>query len=605
MSSNVKKKGSAQQTTRSPEARYLLLLPVLFVVAILPLIVRYHEYPTKLENYTWFAAQEKADDYFLYWKQQWFIIMLIFMVCIVAVRSILMKKQLSFHKIFIPIFVYAALAFLSTIFSKYRSYGFTGIFQQFESVWVLLGYAVVVYYVYLMVETEKDVSIILNALLCSAIFLGVLGASQAFGKDFWLTSAGLSLIYPANMKGAGIQAVFGEKRVYMSLYNPNYVGVYTALVVPVFVTLLSFCRNWKKIVAYLVAIAGILVGMFGSQSKAGLVGIAAAAGFLIIMLRKYLFRRWYIPVGGAVIIVCGFLIINAVNHNAYLESILNLFRDTKTEEPALSEIQTLDDCVEITYKGNKMKISSNLSENSFEFLIKDQEDNILECDFNADTLTWSVIDERFLGIIITPVNLNGVLGFSVVIDGKSWYFANQLYENDASYYYWNIYGKFDKIIMDEPAFRGIENFATNRGFIWAHTFPLLKKYIFLGAGAESFVFVYPQRDYVNLYNYGYGEQLLTKPHNLYLQIAIQTGVVSLTAFLLFYLIYFISGIRLYFKCNFDTPLTQAGVGIMAGTFGYMVMGLTNDSCITVAPVYWVLLGLGVTINLLVKKQKTV
>ncbi len=605
MSSNVKKKGSAQQTTGSPEARYLLLLPVLFVVAVLPLIVRYHEYPTKLENYTWFAAQEKADDYFLYWKQQWFIIMLILMVCIVAVRSILMKKQLSFHKIFIPIFVYAALAFLSTIFSKYRSYGFIGIFQQFESIWVLLGYAVIVYYIYLMVETEKDVSLILNALLCSAIFLGLLGVSQAFGKDFWLTSAGLSLIYPANMKGAGIQAVFGEKRVYMSLYNPNYVGVYTALVVPVFITLLSFCRNWKKIVLYLVAISGILVGMFGSQSKAGLVGIAAAACFLIIMLRKYLFRRWYIPVGGAIIIICGFLVINAVNHNAYLESILSLFRDTKTEEPALSEIQTLDDCVEITYKGNKMRVSANLEEDSFEFLIKDQEDKIIECDFNTETLTWSVIDERFSGIIITPVNLNGVLGFSVVIDGKSWYFANQLYENDDSYYYWNIYGKFDKIVMDEPAFRGIENFATNRGFIWAHTIPLLKKYIFLGAGAESFVFVYPQRDYVNLYNYGYGQQLLTKPHNLYLQIAVQTGVVSLIAFLVFYLIYFISGIRLYFKCNFDTPLSQAGVGIMAGTFGYMIMGLTNDSCITVAPVYWVLLGLGVTINFLVKKQKTI
>ena len=172
MSSNVKKKGSAQQTTGSPEARYLLLLPVLFVVAVLPLIVRYHEYPTKLENYTWFAAQEKADDYFLYWKQQWFIIMLILMVCIVAVRSILMKKQLSFHKIFIPIFVYAALAFLSTIFSKYRSYGFIGIFLQFESFWLLIEYNEILICFYYIVKKEKVLSIILTALLCSAIFLG-------------------------------------------------------------------------------------------------------------------------------------------------------------------------------------------------------------------------------------------------------------------------------------------------------------------------------------------------------------------------------------------------------------------------------------------------
>lgn len=603
MSSNVKKKQSTGKATQGFEGRQLLLLPILFVVAILPLIVRYREYPTKLENYTWFAQQERADDYFLYWKQQWFLIMSILMVCIVAVRAILMHKRLSFPKIFLPLFTYAALAFLSTIFSKYRSYGFTGIFQQFESVWVLLGYAIIIYYIYLMVETERDVSLILDALLCGAFVLGLIGVSQAVGKDFWMTSSGLSLVYPSNMN-AGLSAVFGEKRVYMSLFNPNYVGVYTALVLPIFITLLCFCRKWWKIIAYLVVIAGVLIGMFGSQSKAGIVGIAAAAVFLLVMLRKYLFRRWYIPVGAGVILVTAFLGINAINNNEYLDSILNAFRIKQTE-PALSEIQTLEDCVEITYKGNKMIISANLDESMIEFIIQDQENKTIDCDFNSETLAWTVRDERFQGITVTPVNLNGVLGFSVLIDAKNWYFANRVYENDDSYYYWNIYGKFDKIVMDEPAFRGMETFATNRGFIWAHTLPLLKKYLFLGAGADSFVFVYPQRDYVNLYNYGYGDQLLTKPHNLYLQIAVQTGVISLIAFLVFYLIYFISGIRLYFKCKFETPLSQAGIGVMAGTFGYMVMGLTNDSCITVAPVYWTLLGLGVTINLLIKKQRAV
>lgn len=605
MSSNIKKKSTASKPARSAEARYLLLFPVLFLIAVLPLIVRYHSYNTRLENYPWFATQKEADDYFLYWKQQWFIIMLIVMVCIVAVRAILMHKKLKFEKLFFPLFGYAALAFLSTLFSKYRSFGFTGIFQQFESVWVLIGYALIVYYIYLMVESEKDVSAILNALLCSALILGLIGVSQAAGKDFWTSSAGLGIIYPASMKGMGIEAVFGEKRVYISLFNPNYVGVYTALVLPIFLTLLCFCRKLWKVAAYLLGIAGLLISMFGSQSKAGLVGIAVAVLFLAFMLRRFIFKHWYIPVGAFILMAAAFFGVNALNHNAYLDAIVNAFRVTKTEPPALTEIQTLEDYVEFTYRGNQLRVTGTLNQSTIEIIIKDGEDQSLECEFNDSNLTWTILDERFQGIRVTPANLDGVLGVCVTIEGKDWYFANNLYENDKSYYYWNIYGKFDKIVMDQPAFTGFETFATNRGFIWAHTLPLLKDYIFLGSGADSFVFVYPQNDYVNLYNYGYGEQLLTKPHNLYLQIGVQTGVVSLIAFVAFYLIYFISGIRLYFHDKFDTFLSQAGLGIMTGTLAYMVMGLTNDSCITVSPVYWVLLGLGVAINLLIKKQRVV
>ena len=52
---------------------------------------------------------------------------------------------------------------------------------------------------------------------------------------------------------------------------------------------------------------------------------------------------------------------------------------------------------------------------------------------------------------------------------------------------------------------------------------------------------------------------------MYLQIAVQTGVLSLIALLTFYGIYFITSIKLYVKQKFDTFLSQAGVGIFLGT----------------------------------------
>ena len=39
-----------------------------------------------------------------------------------------------------------------------------------------------------------------------------------------------------------------------------------------------------------------------------------------------------------------------------------------------------------------------------------------------------------------------------------------------------------------------------------------------------------------------------------------------------------------------------GIGIMLGTFGYLVTGLANDSTVAVAPVYWCLLGVGMAVN---------
>ena len=89
---------------------------------------------------------------------------------------------------------------------------------------------------------------------------------------------------------------------------------------------------------------------------------------------------------------------------------------------------------------------------------------------------------------------------------------------------------------------------------------------------------------------------ITKPHNLYLQIAVQSSVVSLLCFLVFYVWYFISSLRLYFKQRLDTPLVITGFAIMLGTLGYMISGLANDSTITVAPLYWALMGLGIGIN---------
>jgi O-antigen ligase len=128
----------------------------------------------------------------------------------------------------------------------------------------------------------------------------------------------------------------------------------------------------------------------------------------------------------------------------------------------------------------------------------------------------------------------------------------------------------------------------------------LKKHLILGSGADTFAIAFPQQDYVGIYNAGFDSQFVSKPHNMYLQMGVQTGVLSLIAFLVFYGMYFISSIRLYIKGHFNSYFAQIGVGVFVGTFGYMITGIANDSTIAVAPMFWTLMGLGIAINYKVK-----
>ena len=66
--------------------------------------------------------------------------------------------------------------------------------------------------------------------------------------------------------------------------------------------------------------------------------------------------------------------------------------------------------------------------------------------------------------------------------------------------------------------------------------------------------------------------------------------------------YFVQCIRLYSKNIADSYLAQAGVAIFLGTIGYIISGITNDSSITVAPIFWGLMGLGVTVNAFVRYE---
>ena len=89
---------------------------------------------------------------------------------------------------------------------------------------------------------------------------------------------------------------------------------------------------------------------------------------------------------------------------------------------------------------------------------------------------------------------------------------------------------------------------------------------------------------------------MSKPHSLYLQVGVQDGVVALLGMLAFFVMYLGYSVRLYIASRFESFYERVGVAVMLAVLGFAVMGISNDSSITVSPIFWALAGLGVYLN---------
>ncbi|HEY8422185.1 MAG TPA: O-antigen ligase family protein, partial [Thermoclostridium sp.] len=158
--------------------------------------------------------------------------------------------------------------------------------------------------------------------------------------------------------------------------------------------------------------------------------------------------------------------------------------------------------------------------------------------------------------------------------------------------------------IESFGFEGMESFGSNRGYIWSRTLPLLKGTVFIGKGPDTFALYFPQYDFLNkLKLYQTGGIFVDKAHNMYLQTALNTGVLSLVAMLVLFGLYAVSSIKVLWKEDFTEFMPAAGLACFAAFCGYAAAGLFNDSNIAVAPVFWVLLGLGTGINIILIKKR--
>jgi hypothetical protein len=136
---------------------------------------------------------------------------------------------------------------------------------------------------------------------------------------------------------------------------------------------------------------------------------------------------------------------------------------------------------------------------------------------------------------------------------------------------------------------------TGRSYIWSETLKLILKRPLLGYGQGTLAYYFPQNDINKIANMNDYTTLITKPHNMYLEVAYGSGLLAGLALLALFIMHFYhTGRRLLNAAPNQDRVLAAALFLFFCAFA--VQGLFNDVFVDGAAIFWILLGAGVSVN---------
>lgn len=138
-----------------------------------------------------------------------------------------------------------------------------------------------------------------------------------------------------------------------------------------------------------------------------------------------------------------------------------------------------------------------------------------------------------------------------------------------------------------------DSFASNRGYIWRKSAEMMKSTLVVGHGLDSYIYHFPNWDFEKDHSLFPIGLLVDKPHNTYIQIAIGVGGIGLLVYLYILALHFKKYLQAFRLRGLKEESDIILLALFIGWLGYLFQGLSNDSVISNAPVFWALFGLSV------------
>ena len=534
----------------------------------------------------------------------------------VFTQSFYIKRSYAY----IAIIVYSIFVLLSYLFSDYKLFALWGWNDRFEGTVSLLSYMLMLFFIINTVNTEKNVKWVIYPLAVTSSLLGLLGLSQALGHDFFRTTFGKKLITPSSFwdRIDTLDFTFKNKEIYQTVYNINYVSFYLTLLIPLFGLL--FIRSMmlgKKEPLYKKVIWGALFALLvfnliGSASSSGMVGMAVVVLFAIVVLNKKIiqwktpvlilliitvamggvsYQRWFPEISGAV---------GSVNGDLSEKGTMEFYKI----KHQLDYLVTEGNNINLGYQGEKLVFKVYPDDPSSVTITDSKGSTVAAKQIQKDPPKFQIDDERFDWVTFEPGSDDQGNRFLVLMtDEHPWPF---MITKEGPKFFTGLHKLVDLKQVESIGFKNNGTWGNGRGYIWSRSLPMIKDTILLGHGADTYCIYFPHQDYVGKYNSGSFSDniniIVDKPHNMYIGIAVGTGVLSLLTLLALWGIYIVQSFLLYRRESYDRFITFAGAGICLGICGFLVSALVNDSSVSVMPMFYGLLGTGIAINIMLKNQ---
>lgn len=136
---------------------------------------------------------------------------------------------------------------------------------------------------------------------------------------------------------------------------------------------------------------------------------------------------------------------------------------------------------------------------------------------------------------------------------------------------------------------------SGRGYIWVNTVELIADKPLLGHGANTLVYYYPHTDLNKNQKMIEVRTVVDKPHNAYLGIAFDFGLIALALVLYLFMAYLFRSVRQFIRPPASEPNKAYQAAILGFITAYLIQGLFNDFVIGSAPLFWILMGCGVAL----------
>ena len=606
---NIKKEEKQKNsfTSKLKSREILEVIPITLVVAILPFIIRLNFIDLQGPFYDYWTGATQFGEAFSYYKT----IFLYIISVVIILQLFFFTPRFKKTKAYYILGLLTITTILSTIFSEYREIALYGFLERHEGMWVWLSYILLTFASINLVNTEKQLKILTYSLAISGGIISLIAIFQYFDYDLISTQFVQNLMIPNSLKESITEVTFkfGKNYSYGVFANPNYLGGYMGFFAPLMLASAVLSKEIKERIFFGIIFILSSIALLFSKSEAGVLGYLVSILFMsVIFAIKYIKNKkegnisennilMILPI----IFILVFPMIS-LSSETVRNSVVRIYNE------GIEMLFTKNEPIDYRAAGPLNKIE-NISENEIKvvinnntLIIKSENDNIilLDGEYNIitthDRKTDQDIGLHDLGYLETNIyyryfeshDKTGIRLFNWG-SGITLYFLlgeNEIITSDY---------KYQEIEIKDASYVGFEgkgSIGSNRGYIWSRSIPLLRESILIGSGPDTFITRFPRADlYAKQLQFGSPWSLWTvidKPHNIYLQIGIHQGIVSLLGITFGLIFLLIKSTLLYIKKGL-----YKGFPFVIAIFSFMISSFFNDSIVGITPLIMIIIGISI------------